>query len=111
VVRNRVVLSGRISEKEALRYTPAGVPALNFTISHASEQVEAGNRREVQCEVASLALDQAALLASRLNVGDDVLVEGFLARRSRNSTQLVLHVNKVEFAAGAGLKPAAINQT
>ena len=87
---------------EALRYTPAGVPALNFTISHASEQVEAGNRREVQCEVASLALDKAAMLASRFNVGDDVLVEGFLARRSRNSAQLVLHVNAVELAAGVG---------
>jgi primosomal replication protein N len=79
-----------------LRYTPAGIPALNFKISHTSEQIEAGNRREVQCEVASLALDQAALLASRLNVGDAVLVEGFLARKSRNSTQLVLHVNKVQ---------------
>jgi primosomal replication protein N len=36
------------------------------------------------------------LLASRLNVGAAVLVEGFLARKGRNSTQLVLHVNKVQ---------------
>ena len=100
---NRLVLSGSISEMEVLRYTPAGIPALNFRISHASEQIEAGNRREVQCEVASLALDQAALLASRLNVGDAVLVEGFLARKGRNSTELVFHVNKVELAVGAGL--------
>lgn len=93
---NRVVLCGQIAEMETLRYTPAGIPALNFKLSHSSEQMEAGGKRQIQCDVNVLALDQPALQASKLKVGGSVAVEGFLARRSRNSTQLVLHVQRVK---------------
>ncbi len=94
--RNQLVLSGRIIEIDALRHTPAGLPVLAFRIDHASEQIEAGIRRRVQCEVAAMAVAEAAQKAEGLKVGDSVEAQGFLARRSRNSQQLVMHVNNIE---------------
>jgi primosomal replication protein N len=83
-------------ERGALRYTPAGIPALNFKLGHVSEQVEAGSRWRVQCEIPCLALAETAVAASRLENGCHLRVEGFLAQRSRMSVQLVLHVDKCE---------------
>lgn len=81
---------------EALRYTPAGIPVAGLRIEHQSRQIEAGIPREVQCEMTVAALGKNAEQAARFKVGDVVRVEGFLARRSRNSTQLVLHANLIE---------------
>lgn len=53
-------------------------------------------RRTVQCEVCCTALGEAALKISALPEGARLKIQGFLARRSRNSTQLVLHVNTFE---------------
>ncbi|MEW5942625.1 MAG: primosomal replication protein N [Pseudomonadota bacterium] len=90
------MLSGRITALDALRHTPAGVPLLGFRIGHESRQVEAGVERDVHCEVAAMALAENAVKAARFKVGDAVRLEGFLARKSRNSTQLVLHANLIE---------------
>lgn len=93
---NRVVLSGRIAEIDALRYTPAGIPALNLTLAHRSAQSEAGMAREVECEVKVVALGEQAQQAARCKVGDGLRIHGFLARKSRNSAHLVLHANSIE---------------
>lgn len=94
---NRVALSGRIVTIDALRYTPAGIPALNLTLGHRSGQVEAGMEREVECEVQVVALGDQAQQAVRCKVGDGLRVQGFLARKSRNSAYLVLHASRIEF--------------
>ena len=93
---NRVVLSGEIVALDPLRYTPAGLPALNLTLGHRSRQVEAGMEREVECEIAVMAMGELAQQTARCKVGDGVKVQGFLARKSRNSPQLVLHANRIE---------------
>lgn len=46
--------------------------------------------------MAVLALGEVARQASRQQVGDALLVKGFLAKKSRNSSALVLHANKIE---------------
>lgn len=93
---NRIVLSGKILAIDPLRYTPAGIPALNLTLGHSSRQVEVGMEREVECEVQLVALGELAQQATRCKVDDGIKVQGFLARKSRNSTQLVLHANRIE---------------
>lgn len=96
---NRVVLCGQVVEIDELRYTPAGVPLVKFKVSHASEQTEAGIARKVECEVEVVALDQVGLAASRLKPGEAVCLDGFLARKHRLGSQLVLHVNKLKRAS------------
>ena len=93
---NQVSISGALVNKQPLRYTPAGIPLLSFAIRHQSEQVEAGMRRQVMCEVAVMALAEWALLAEKIAEGASIRATGFLAKRSMKSTQLVLHVNRIE---------------
>ena len=79
---------------EPLRYTPAGIPLLSVVLRHVSEQIEAGMKRKVECEVSAVLLGELALQG--LKVGAQVVALGFLARRSLKSTQLVMHINDIK---------------
>lgn len=70
---------------------------MELRISHASRQMEAGLPRQVECEISAVALGETANSLARLKAGDAVKLTGFLAKRSRASWQLVLHVNDAEF--------------
>ncbi|HWA12366.1 MAG TPA: primosomal replication protein N [Burkholderiales bacterium] len=94
--RNQVVLTGRLIERKELRFTPAGLPALDVRIGHASEQVEAGSPREVSLEVEAVALGPVAESLSRAATDRSYRFEGFLAQRGRASRLLVLHLNKFD---------------
>ena len=96
--RNRVVLVGTLVERRELRHTPAGVPALDARIAHASEQTEAGSARQVSLEVEAVALGEIAERLSRATPGRKYRFEGFLAQRSRMSRQLVLHLNRFDLS-------------
>ena len=94
------MLSGKLVELDALRYTPAGIPVVNFRLSHTSEQIEAGAARAVQCEVAGMAFEREARLIAAATPGMQVKVTGFMAGRSSGSKQLVLHATNIEFVEG-----------
>lgn len=89
---------GRLAEKGALRYTPAGFPVIEFRIAHASEQVEAGQPRQVTCELGCVAIGPLALLLQDAPAGTGIGVSGFLAARSLKQKTPVLHVTAIEFA-------------
>jgi primosomal replication protein N len=93
---NRLVIAGQLIELDTLRYTPAGVARMEMKIRHASQQQEAGELRKVQCDISALALGEAAQQAARLQTGQQVKVQGFLAQRSLRNTQLVLHIEKIK---------------
>ena len=94
--RNQVVLTGRIAEMDALRYTPAGLPLMAFRIGHMSEQSEAGFKRKVECEIPAIVMGDSAKTVAGWKIGDSIKVDGFLARKSQHSQQLVLHLNRIE---------------
>lgn len=79
---------------EPLRYTPAGIPLLSAVLHHASEQIEAGMKRKVECDVNAVILGDLALKG--LKPGAQIIAQGFLARRSLKSTQLVMHINEIK---------------
>lgn len=81
---------------EPLRYTPAGLPLLSFAVRHASEQMEAGFKRKVECEIAVVAIGDIAKQAQNIQLSSQVKLAGFIAKRSLKSTQLVLHLNALE---------------
>ncbi len=92
---NRCVIDGELVELDALRYTPAGVARVGMKIRHTSTQQEAGIARKVACDIPAIALDKAALAASKLQPGQQVRVEGFLAQRSLRISQLILHIDNI----------------
>ncbi len=98
--QNRLTITGSIIELAPLRHTPAGVPVLNFRIWHASEQVEAGLPRKVECELPVVALGEDARLVQGARPGDAVTLTGFLAAKSAKSKRPVLHIERIEFMEG-----------
>ena len=88
---NEVALSGELVTLEPLRYTPAGIPLLSFKLLHRSRQVEAGVKRQVECEMGGVAMAEVAVAMSRLKPGQSVRLSGFLNRKNRLSTQMILH--------------------
>jgi primosomal replication protein N len=96
VEANAVSLAGELAQVEPLRHTPAGLPLLQFTLMHRSLQIEAGYKRQVECEVKCVALGDAATQLSRVKRGSGIAVTGFLNRKNRLSAQLVLHATGTE---------------
>ncbi len=97
---NRVELTGILIERQALRFTPAGVPVGECVIAHQSEQLEAGISRRVECEVQAIALGDTANWLQAATPGMGVRVSGFMAPKSRNGKQLRLHITTIEFVEG-----------
>ena len=91
---NKLVLQAQLVHLEPLRYTPAGIPLLSLVLQHHSEQIEAGMKRKIECEIEAVILGDLAHKPFKL--GANLIVQGFLAKRSMKSTQLVLHVNRIE---------------
>ncbi len=88
---NRLVLSARLVERGALRYTPAGVPALDLSLQHESEVSEDGHPRKVSLEIRALAIGAITQPLSALALGSDGTFAGFLAA-TRNGRGLRFHV-------------------
>ena len=87
-------------ERKALRHTPAGVPVSEGRLQHRSAQMESGAERQVELEIALLALGESARWLQAAPLGGSLKVTGFLATKSQNSKTSVLHVNTLEFLEG-----------
>lgn len=92
--RNEVVLSISITERKALRYTPAGLPALDLGLHHESDVTEAGQARKVACDLRAVAIGPIAEQLNRTDLGAALLVKGFLGM-SRNGKGVLLHIQHI----------------
>ena len=88
-------------ELGALRYTPAGLPAVEFRIRHESSTTEAGTERRVRAEMPAIAFDTVARQVASAGLGSALRAQGFLAAKSQRSMKVVLHVTNIEFMEGA----------
>lgn len=79
-----------------MRYSPAGVPIAEAVVHHRSSQDVAGQTRQVECELTVQANGALATRLAQLPQGTQVKLEGVLNRRSVNSRQLVLLLNRIE---------------
>ena len=91
---NRVVLTACIAELQAQRYTPAGLPALNFTLEHESEVQEAGQARQVKLVMKAVAFGAMAERIVKQAIGSLWRFEGFLAS-GRNGKGVVFHIQEM----------------
>ncbi len=92
---NRTELTACIAEQAALRYTPAGLPALDLILEHASEVQEAGQNRKVQLKIRALAIGPLAERLVKQAVGSVWTFKGFLAT-PRQGKSVVLHIQEFQ---------------
>jgi primosomal replication protein N len=90
---NTLVLSACIAEAETLRYTPAGLPALNLRLEHESELQEAGQARQVKAAVKAVAFGTLAERLVTQAIGSVWRFSGFLAT-PRNGKSVVFHIQE-----------------
>lgn len=95
---NRTELSACIAERDTLRWTPAGLPALDLMLAHESMVMEASAERRVQARVKAKAIGAVAERLDRQAVGSLWRFSGFLASPGSGSTHpprahsVVLHI-------------------
>jgi primosomal replication protein N len=92
---NRVVLQGQLVERGPMRYTPAGLPALDLSLKHESEVTEAGLPRKVSLEMRAVGIGAVAERVAKLAVGDTAGFAGFLGP-GRNGKGVLLHITEFE---------------
>ena len=92
---NHLVLAASIAEVDHLRYTPAGLPALNLRLLHESEIDEAGQTRQVKAQMKAVAFGAVAERLARQEMGSSWRFNGFLAT-PRNGKQIVFHIQEFQ---------------
>ena len=98
---NRLVLSATLVERAALRYTPAGLPALDLALKHESEVSEDGQPRKVSMEMRAVAIGAVTRGLLAAGLGSSGLYGGFITS-ARNGRGLLFHITSVEPCAPAG---------
>ena len=92
---NRTDLTACIAELQALRYTPVGLPALDFRLEHESTLQEDGQTRQVKASVRALAIGAVAERIQRQPIGSVWRFSGFLAT-PRNGKSVILHIQEFQ---------------
>lgn len=89
---NQFQFVASISERDVIRYTPAGIPVVTAKLQHQSEQTEAGIKRLVEFEITAFAAGEISGRLNQVGLGEMLRFTGFMARRNRNSKSLVFHI-------------------
>ncbi|CAN5214507.1 primosomal replication protein N [soil metagenome] len=104
---NQVDLTACIAELSPLRYTPAGIPAINFILEHESEVLEAGVSRQVKLTIKAVAFGTLAEQTIKLPLGKPFRFTGFLIN-ARTSKGVVFHIQALHPTSQAEQVPKPI---
>jgi primosomal replication protein N len=95
---NRLVLQATLVQRQAMRYTPAGLPALDLSLAHSSTVSEDGQPRQVSFEMRAVAIGAVTRMLSSLPLGSTGTFAGFLTSQ-RNGRGLLFHITEVDAVA------------
>ena len=90
-VANQLLLTASVVALDALRYTPAGLPALNVRLEHESSLMEAGQVRAVKAAIKAVAFGTVAERLAKQAIGSVWSFKGFLAT-PLNGKHVVYHL-------------------
>ena len=91
---NSVEICGALTEREAVRFTPAGIEVFEATLHHRNRLVEAGHVRSVEFDFSAVAFGEVAGHLNALATGTTIRIKGFLAPRSMKSRSLTVHITE-----------------
>jgi len=99
---NQVSITATTIEVKPLRYTPAGLPAIEMLLEHESDVVEAGISRRINLAFPAIALGDAALLLADTPLACTLSIQGFLAPTRKGSNKLVVHIQQANRISAGG---------
>ena len=91
LIANQLLLTASLVALDALRYTPAGLPALNVKLEHESSLMEAGQARAVKAAIKAVAFGTVAERLAKQAIGSVWSFSGFLATPF-NGKHVVFHL-------------------
>lgn len=90
---NQLVLTACLVEVSPLRYTPAGLPALNFSLESDTEVQEMGAKRQVKVSLNAIAIGHLAESIGKQALGSVWKFTGFLGA-ARQGKNVVFHIQE-----------------
>ena len=87
-------ISGTLTEREMVRYTPAGIQVFEGVFHHRSELTEAGRIRTLEYDFPAISFGETAEGLNALPLGKELSIKGFLAPRSMKSRRLIVHITE-----------------
>jgi len=78
-----------------MRYTPAGLPALDLVIEHRSVVQEEGVPRKVTMDCKAVCIGTLAVSAHQQTLGRNLVFHGFLAA-TRNGRGHIFHITALD---------------
>ncbi len=90
---NQLVLTACLVEVSPLRYTPAGLPALNFSLESDTEVQEMGTKRQVKVSLNAIAIGHLAESIGKQALGSVWKFTGFLGA-ARQGKNVVFHIQE-----------------
>ena len=88
---NLLQLSAVVVQVQSLRYTPAGIPAVNLVLEHESTVIELDTPRAVKLQIRAVAFGTLAETLSRQSLEMAGRFQGFMAN-ARNGKGVVFHI-------------------
>jgi primosomal replication protein N len=92
---NRWVLEAKLTERAALRYTPAGLPALDVVLSHQGQASEDGQARKVEFTTKAVAIGAITQRLQAMVLDAPAVFAGFLSA-SRNGRGIRFHITSID---------------
>ena len=86
---NRVTLIANLLEHKLLRYTPAGIPALDMLLEHEADSKD-GHDATIQVQAAAFGMN--AEVIAKTELGSQLKIDGFL-RHSAKSKKIIIQIN------------------
>ena len=88
---NSLVLTACVAELGTLRYTPAGLPAIDLRLEHESTVTEAAQPRQIKAALKAVAFGSVAERLAKQALGSLWRFQGFLATPG-TAKHPVLHI-------------------
>ncbi len=88
-------MTAQIVERGALRFTPAGLPALDLSLRHQSEVRQPDSVRKLSFEIRARAMGAITEMLEKAALGIEHDFEGFLGSQ-RNGRGIVFHIQTIE---------------
>ncbi|MBY0463791.1 MAG: primosomal replication protein N [Burkholderiales bacterium] len=92
---NQLRLSASIVQVYPMRYTPAGIPAMDVLLDHESEVTDTGSQRQIKLSLRAVAFGTLAETLARASLETKWDFTGFLGL-SRNGKGVVFHIQDIQ---------------
>jgi primosomal replication protein N len=93
---NHFTLTASLVSKDAIRFTPAGLPVIYCQLEYRGEVIEVNQQRKIQMNVEAIAIGPVHQALLQMDLGAQAVFEGFMAPKTLRNQRLVFHINHIQ---------------